>query len=55
MCYSKSYTSDDGYRKFFRLGLITQLAACNTSAALKGGKSKRKRKRKSKGKSKRKI
>ena len=50
MCYSKGYKYSDGDVQSFSTGLSMQLAACDTSRAMKGGKRKviRKSKRKRK-------
>ena len=48
MCYSKGYKYSDGDLQSFSTGLSIQLAACDTSRAMKGGKSIRNRKRKKK-------
>jgi hypothetical protein len=58
MCYSNGYKYSDGDIQSFSTGLSIQLAACDTSREMKGGKKKRmtkrnrKRNRKRKGKSK---
>jgi len=48
MCYSKGYKYSDGDVKMFSTGLSMQLAACDTSSAMKGGKRIRKSKSKRK-------
>ncbi len=45
MCYSKGYKYSDGDIQSFSTALSVQLASCNTSRAMKGGKRKRKTKR----------
>jgi len=55
MCYSKGYKYSDGDVKMFSTGLSMQLAACDTSSAMKGGKRIRKSKRKFKSLRKRKV
>ena len=43
MCYSKGYKYSDGDIQSFSTALSVQLASCNTSRAMKGGKRKTKR------------
>ena len=53
MCYSDGYKYSDGDMKTFSTGLSIQLAACETSRAIRGGKRKSKKIKRNKRKSKR--
>ena len=48
MCYSSGYKSSHGNQDFYQIGLMSQMAACNTSQGLIGGRRKRRTKRRTK-------